>query len=394
MERMSTGRVPSGRGPFFSLLTAESRGAIAVIRIWGDGAVAVADAAFRPNRGPSLAASPTGRPRVGRVGEGTGDEVVAVVVDGHDGHPEAEIQCHGGPAAVSLAVEAVVVAGAARRASESWLTRRAPTTIRAQAEYELGFAETGRSAMILLDQALGAFDDELDRLASRVISEPSRTADDLDVLIRRVGLGTRLVTGWRVALAGRPNVGKSRLLNALSGYGRAIVSPTPGTTRDVVTARTAIDGWPVELADTAGLRSTDDPIERGGVSLARARHVEADLVLLVLDLSEPLTEVDRALIAEHPSAILACNKADLTASWGPEAEWGASQIVSAERGEGLDDLLGRIARRLVPDPPPEGAAVPFRVGHARSLGRALGLLRGGRPEAAMRALLRLRGRGG
>ncbi len=99
-------------------------------------------------------------------------------------------------------------------------------------------------------------------------------------------------------VAGRPNVGKSRLLNALAGYERAIVDPTPGTTRDVVTVRTALDGWPVELADTAGLRDSDDAIESAGIALARARQADADLTLLVLDRSEPLTETDLALRAD------------------------------------------------------------------------------------------------
>src|SRR5690606_1851021 len=151
------------------------------------------------------------------------------------------------------------------------------------------------------------------------------------------------------------------LLNALAGFGRAIVSPTPGTTRDVVTVRTAIDGWPVELADTAGVRTTDDPIEASGVQLARSRHGGADLVLPGLDRSEPLTEADRALIAERPDALIVCNKADLPAAWESEPSWAECAIVSAGRGDGLDALLGAIARRLVPDPPPSGVAVPFRA---------------------------------
>ena len=85
--------------------------------------------------------------------------------------------------------------------------------------------------------------------------DPRRAIDELEILIKRSEVGLRLVSGWRVVLAGRPNVGKSRLLNALAGYDRAIVDPTPGTTRDVVTIRTALDGWSVELSDTAGLRA-------------------------------------------------------------------------------------------------------------------------------------------
>ncbi len=101
-------------------------------------------------------------------------------------------------------------------------------------------------------------------------------------------------------LAGRPNVGKSRLLNALAGYDRAIVDPTPGTTRDVVTVPAAFDGWPVELADTAGLRSSLDPIEAEGVALARARQRGADLVVVVLDRSEPLERARPRRLARPP----------------------------------------------------------------------------------------------
>ena len=88
---------------------------------------------------------------------------------------------------------------------------------------------------------------------------------------------------WRVVIAGPPNVGKSSLINAMAGYERAIVSPLPGTTRDVVTLTTAIDGWPVQLADTAGLRASDDELESAGVKLAGAALAAADLVILVCD---------------------------------------------------------------------------------------------------------------
>jgi tRNA modification GTPase len=184
----------------------------------------------------------------------------------------------------------------------------------------------------------------------------------LDLLIQSASVGLKLVPGWRVALAGRPNVGKSRLLNALLGYDRAIVAPTPGTTRDVVATGTAFAGWPVELADTAGLRASDDPIESEGVARARAHQREADLVLLVLDRSEPLTEEDRRLIAEHPGALAVANKADLPTAWDF-----AGLAVSAARGDGVERLADEIGRRLVPDPPPPGSALPFRPRQVRRL---------------------------
>src|SRR5262249_28294725 len=151
-----------------------------------------------------------------------------------------------------------------------------------EAELDLARAPTVRTAEILLAQAQGTLDAELRRLIRLVNDAPPAALAGIERLSRRAELGTRLVAGWSGALAGRPNAGKSRLLTALAGYERAIVDPTPGTTRDVVTVRTAFDGWPAELADTAGLRASDEPIEASGIALARARQASADLVLLVL----------------------------------------------------------------------------------------------------------------
>ena len=119
-----------------------------------------------------------------------------------------------------------------------------------------------------------------------------------------------------MVLAGRTNVGKSSLLNALAGHGRAIVHHVPGTTRDAVTVATAIDGWPVELCDTAGLRPPDDAVERAGIELARERLAEADLVVLVADRSRPWSAEDQALRDQWPGAVLVHNKCDLPASAG------------------------------------------------------------------------------
>lgn len=381
-----TGPPPESAGPFVSVLTGAGRGAIAIVRVWGAGAVAAADAAFRPHGKTSLADTPPGRLRVGRAGAGPGDKVVAVL-DAERGRVEAEVQCHGGPMAVALVVAAIEAAGAAPRPAEDWIISRAATPLAGRAEADLPLAETERAALILLDQANGALDAAIGRIIDRIDVDPSGAAGELSALLARSAVGRRLVDGWRVALAGRPNVGKSRLLNALAGYGRAIVSPTPGTTRDVVTARLAIDGWPVELADTAGLRESVDPIERGGVAAARSRHAAADLVLLVLDRSAPIADEDRALLADLPAALVVCNKADLPAAWEPEPPW---LVASAERGHGLDALLASIARRLVPDSPPPGAAVPFRDAQADALAAALESLRSGRPADARSRLERLR----
>lgn len=360
------------------VLTPNARGAVAVVRIWGTNALAVADAVFRPARGVRLAESARGVPRLGRAGEGLGDEVVAVVVDpvAVGGPLEVELHCHGGPAPVALVVKALVEAGARRCRPESWNRHAAGRVVSAQARADLARAPTVRTAEILLEQAAGALEREVAEVLQE--SDPITAAKQIERLLARAAVGRRLVKGWSVALAGRPNVGKSRLLNALAGYERAIVDPTPGTTRDVVTIQTAFDGWPVEIADTAGLRQADDDLESAGIALARARQTGADLILLVLDLSEPLTSDDRALIKALPGAVVVANKADLPTAWNVEALAQAEVLaVSAERGDGLDRLAATVSLRLVADPPGPGDGVPFRSEHERRLRAARKALRSG-----------------
>jgi tRNA modification GTPase len=170
-------------------------------------------------------------------------------------------------------------------------------------------------------------------------------------------------------------VGKSSLINALAGYERAIVAPTPGTTRDVVTTLTAIDGWPVELADTAGLRDTEDEIEMAGVALAGCAIASADLVLAVRDASSaddvsPSAESVLPRLRAQTRVIDVWNKIDLVVNRGPIAgRLHANRAVatSAVSGAGLDTLVTAIAQALMPVAPPDGAAVPFHASHLAAL---------------------------
>src|SRR5262249_15997807 len=160
--------------------------------------------------------------------------------------------------------------------------------LQVKASAALARATTVRTASILLDQMHGAFDAAVSAILAALDGEgpPSSAAQMLAELADRVPLGRHLTAPWRVVIAGAPNVGKSRLVKALAGYQRSVVSPTPGTTRDVVTVRLAI-GWPIELADTAGLRDESDALEGQGIELARSRLAEADLCLWVLDSTAP-----------------------------------------------------------------------------------------------------------
>ncbi len=379
--------------PFLTILTPQGRGAVAVVQVWGEGAVAAADAVFRPARGPGLAGTKAGRLRLGRMGRGLGDEVVAVVI-AEDPHV-VEIQCHGGSAAVDLVVEALQEAGAQLAGPAAWAEHTAESSIRAAALLDLTRAPTVRTAEILLEQAQGALDRELARLIEEVRGPRHWAIEHLDRLIAHGQVGVRLINGWRVVIAGRPNVGKSRLLNALAGYQRAIVDSTPGTTRDLVTVLTAFDGWPVELVDTAGVRDTDDAIERSGIDRALQQTATADLVLQLLDRSEPLRDEDDALIGSPGPILLVATKADLLAAWGPDHPTLAGrplQVVSAARGDGLDELIAAVVAAVVGIPPEPGAGVPFRPEHIDRLKQARATLERGDHELASRSLEPLLGR--
>ncbi len=359
--------------PRAAVVTPAGAGAIAVALVWGERALAVVDAVFLPSSGASLAATRPGRPRLGRLGrEGLGDQVVVVV----EGPCAVEIQCHGGCAAPRAVMRALAQAGAMAVESDLAVIQTAASAIQAQANLDLARAATLKSAQILLDQAAGALDREIAAIMELIGGDRAAALGRLKALAALGGLGTRLVRGFTVALAGRPNVGKSRLLNAIVGRERALVDPRPGTTRDVVTAAVALGGWPVELMDTAGERAGEGAIERAGIERGRAAREQADLVILVLDISTQLAPADRALIGEPGERLVVANKIDLPPAW-PLAEAGAAVGVSATNGEGLGELASLIAGRLVPAPPAPGAALPFRASHIDAFKRVGERMRAG-----------------
>ena len=326
------------------ILTATSPGAIGVVRISGPGALAAACAIFHPNRGQPLSPADVGRPRFGRVGGGFGDEVVVLVLEGDE--PVVEIHGHGGPAALASIVGELAAHGVAIE----------PEHAEDRPEDLLARAATLRVASLLLDQCGGAFDRERERLNALRSLDPEAANSRALALLALAEFGLRLDRGWTVALGGRPNVGKSRLLNAIAGFDRAIVSAVAGTTRDVVSARLAIDGWPVVLLDTAGTRDAAHELEAEGIARGREARSRSDLAVIVLDRSRDLSGDDLALLADHPHALRVASKSDLPAAWD-EADQ-AALAVSAATGDGLTALLAAIASRLVPSVPESGSLIP------------------------------------
>lgn len=336
-------------------LTPPGRGAVATLLVEGTGAVGVVDALFRAAGRRPWKSRPNDQLAVGRfaVGLETGEEVVVRRCSDRS----VELHCHGGHAAVAMIERVLVERGCRSVAWQDWAAGHHQDPIAAAACLALADARTERTAAILLDQYHGALRRALEEIeAAHRRGDTATAARQVEVLLARADLGRHLVRPWRVVLGGKVNVGKSSLINALLGYGRAIVHAQPGTTRDVVTAGTAIEGWPVELSDTAGLRSGDDTVERAGVQRAEEQLAAADLALLVFDAATPWSARDRQLIEAWPAALLVHNKCDLPRAPGARSP-GIS--ISASTGEGVEALLRVIAARLVPDPPPPGAPVPF-----------------------------------
>jgi tRNA modification GTPase len=252
-----------------------------------------------------------------------------------------------------------------------WAATHCKNTFAADAWAALADARTERTAAMLLDQWHGAFDRAVDAIRQAVAQNDFEAArQQIDAILSRAELGRHLTTPWRVVLAGGVNVGKSSLLNALTGYVRSIVHATPGTTRDAVTAVTAIDGWPVELCDTAGLRADGnvDAVERAGMDRADESMAQADLVILVLDGNQAWSAEDQKLVDRCPEALRVHNKCDLPKS---SAKRPAGIWTSAVRGDGIDDLLAAIARRLVPIAPPAGAAIPMTIEQVAAIRKIL-----------------------
>jgi tRNA modification GTPase len=367
-----------------SVLTPPGTGAIATVAVAGPRAWGLARWLFRPAAPKSLPESPElHRFWFGRLGEGTGDEVVLAVTRTE---PEAtvEVHCHGGRRVVRWVVEQFTGRGCVE---ENWdgeaVGDPKPTRRDGWAWRALVRAPTLRTASILLDQYHGAFDRAVHGVLAHLDAGSLEDARrELAQLAAFAPVGRHLVEPWKVVVAGPPNAGKSSLVNALAGYQRAVVSEVAGTTRDVVTAATALDGWPVELTDTAGLRDAAG-LEAAGVELAQQSVATADLVIWAMDGGGPNPVWPPETIARDPPLVV-INKSDILTDWMLN-DWGDAWgvvLVSALTGTGIPDLAAVIARRLVPNPPPAGAAVPFTPELAGAVESALAALAEGRTADA------------
>jgi tRNA modification GTPase len=374
--------IPDTSVTVVACLTPPGRAAIATLGIAGPAAWDAVRALFRPRSGALPEVPRPGQFWLGRCGDDVADEVVLAVKGGDV--PSVEVHCHGGPAVVDLLLDLFAARGLRRCPWPEFLRRTGADALRAEAAVALAAATTPRTAAVLLDQYNGALGAALaDAVAALHGGDAARAAAVVAGLARWAPLGRHLTAPWRVVVAGAPNVGKSSLVNALAGYQRSVVSPTPGTTRDVVTARIAVDGWPVELADTAGLRGDAGALEGQGIEQARAAAGAADLCLWVWDATTGPTEPD----VSGGLVRTVVNKIDVPPAWDVR-QVGDAVKVSAATGQGLDELCAALARWLVPEAPPPGAAVPFTPRLCDAVEEAARHLDAGRVEET-RACLRL-----
>lgn len=372
-----------------AIATGQATTAIGIVRVSGEGCFALCDRLFRPLSGQRLLETAPRTMVYGDVLDAAGsplDRGLLVRFPGphsYTGEDSAEFHCHGSPVVLRELLSTLFALGA-RQALPGEFTRRAflngqMDLTQAEAVIDLIDAETAaaaKNAMAQLDGALRRpleqVQDALLDITSRfyaVVDYPDEDIEDVHpeavasalaqsdaILTRLLGTcqrGKLLKSGVRTAIVGRPNAGKSSLLNALAGYERAIVTEVPGTTRDTVEESVLCGGVLLRLIDTAGIRDTEDMVEKLGVERSRAAIETADLVLAVVDTSRPFSSEDETILtmaARQRRWILIGSKSDLPSAPMSLAAWERGQnppaavvTLSSVTGEGFDQLEATIA---------------------------------------------------
>ena len=369
--------------------------AIGIIRLSGDDCIAVASKVFTLNCKKSLLEASDRRLYLGTLHDKQGrclDQCMAVVSRGphsYTGEDTVEFHCHGSPAVLAAGLEALYLAGAkpAKRGEftkRSFLNGKLDLT-QAEAVIDLIEADTADAAANaagqvggVLQKKLAPIYDDLVNLCSHfhaVLDYPDEDIEDFGLqnysgtlktdarqlydLLKTYSQGRILKQGVSAAIVGKPNVGKSSLLNTLAGYERCIVTDIPGTTRDTVEETVMLGSTRLRLLDTAGIHETADTVESIGVERSRQAIEKADLVLFVCDGSKELTQADYDIIdlcSEKENAIALINKTDL----GSEIDPGDLPFlwvvpVCAKTGAGLDQLAGAVDSLFENDTPCDGS---------------------------------------
>ena len=332
-----------------AVATPPGTGGIGIIRVSGDAAIAVCEKVFFPKYGGALSGMKGYTARLGDLRDRDGsliDESIALVFRGprsYTGEDEVELMCHGGALACEMTLRAVLDAGASP-AGPGEFTRRALlngriTLTEAEAVCDLIGAASKQGQQAAAALAKGALYEKTQAIKAELLSvsahlsavidfpeedvEPldgpmlrealSHAAAELRALVDSYETGANVLRGVNTVIVGSPNVGKSTLLNLLAGTEKALVTPVAGTTRDIVEQQVRLGGTVLLLADTAGIRESDDLVEQMGINRALERLEQASLVLAVFDGSRPLNEEDKELVSRlaDRSVVAVINKSDL-----------------------------------------------------------------------------------
>ena len=405
-----------------AIATGRARTGIGILRLSGDGCIEAAGQVFRLNSGRPLSSLPDRKLALGTLFDAQGrpiDHCMAFISrapHSYTGEDTAEIQCHGSPAALTAGLEALFAAGF-RQARPGEFTRRAflngqMDLTQAEAVIDLIDAETADAAANAAGQVAGAIRKKIDPIYDgwvdlcahfhAVLDYPDEDIDpftlsgyeasltessrQLTALLASCHRGRMVQSGIRAVILGSPNAGKSSLLNRLSGFDRVIVTDIPGTTRDTVEQTVTLGRHLVRLVDTAGIRDTQDVIEKIGVDRSMEAAKDCDAALFVVDASRPLTDEDRRAMGaalEAPEAIAILNKQDLPGAIEP-SDLPFSYIVpiSCKDGTGFD-LLEQAFDMLFPDDTPCDGSLLTNARQAESAQRALDAVR--RAEQALRS---------
>lgn len=396
-----------------AIATGTQVSAIGIIRLSGDETFQVIDRLFFPYSGKKMSESADRRLIFGELRDRAGELLdvclctISHAPHSYTGENTAELQCHGSPTVLRAALDELFALGA-RQAAPGEFTKRAFLNGRmelcaAEAVADIIDAETIECAKNAAGQLSGAISRKVDGIYSAltdisshyhaVLDYPDEDIEDfqlesyegsltsalaeLERLLQSHERGKLMTGGIPAAIAGRPNAGKSSLLNALLGYDRAIVTAIPGTTRDTIEEKLRIGRLTLRLIDTAGIRDTDDEVERLGVERSRAAMSKAELVIAVVDGSGEISDEDLEVIAQAeaaPKGIVVLSKRDIAETSAEIATALPVVSLSSVTGEGMDELERVIAEQF-PLPEVPAGEILTNVRQADAVKRAIEYMR-------------------